>query len=346
MGLRELIKYVKIIKRRWIPIVVLFLTTMVTLIVISYFSPRVFVASARFQVIAPSPGTVTLYGGYRGGAFRDEIAYTQNTFIEILKSRGVARRTVEAVDTQLSVDELQTRTEVIVESDFVNFQVAGDESEEAALLANTLFDKALVYYGELLARSSEASGEFIANQLEQARQELDQTQTALMQFKIENKLGSLEGDISQQTNLIRSLRLARDEAMANNDITKANAYDVLIEQREQELQNLLNLSARYQTLQTAVEQATTNHDFLLGKETEAKIAENQTRNVNFIQVLEPADPPSKSISSFSNSIFILGAVLSLVLGIAVAFIWEYIATTPSWHEETPHDLSAHQANIG
>ena len=52
VGIQEFIIYAQVIKRRWKPIVGLFLGTMVTLIIISILAPRVYVASARLQVIA------------------------------------------------------------------------------------------------------------------------------------------------------------------------------------------------------------------------------------------------------------------------------------------------------
>ncbi len=341
MGIQEFITYAQVIKRRWKPIAGLFLGTMITLVAISFLAPRVYQASARLQVIAPSPGAITLYGGFRSGGYRDELAYTQSNFVEILKSRVVARRTVEIVDTRFKGTELQEQTEV-ESGNFIQITVTADDPDEVTELTNTLATEALAYYGELLAQSSGTSGEFIRAQLELARQELDQAQQALMQFRIENKIGTLDGDINQQTGLIRSLRLSRDQAMANSDISKANAYDVLITQREQELQNLLNLSAEYQALQLAVEQATSTYNFLLGKEAEVKITENQISNADFIQIVEPADPPTYSISTFSNSIFALGAVLSLALGVAVAFIWEYIETGNVRQEEVRDEFVPQQ----
>jgi uncharacterized protein involved in exopolysaccharide biosynthesis len=166
-----------------------------------------------------------------------------------------------------------------------------------------------------------------------------------MQFKIENKISTLEDGISQQTGLIRALRLSRDNAMADNAIAKANAYDVLIAQREQELQNLLNLSAQYQLLEAAVKRAENTYEFLLSKEADARIAENQLSSVNFIQLVEPADPPDNSISTFKNSLFILGVVLSLALGIAVAFVWEYIESGKVQEEETQDDFLSQQQPV-
>ena len=131
-------------------------------------------------------------------------------------------------------------------------------------------------------------------------------------------------DISQQTSLIRKLRRSRDDAIANDDAAKAVAYESLIAQREQELQALLNLSAEYHSLQSTVSQASSTYNYLLDKEAEAKITENQIRNISFILVVEPAVPPRESTSSFSTAILALGAVLSLVLGLAIAFVWEYI----------------------
>lgn len=328
MGIQEFIIYAQVIRRRWKPIVGLFLGTMVTLVILSILATRVYLASVRLHVIAPPPSVTTLYGSFRSGGFRDEVVYTQGTFIQILKSRVVACRTIEATGAPLGVEELQERTEIEVESDFIKLTVTDDSTaDEAAQLANELAAEALIYYGELLATSSDASGGFISVQLELARQELDRAQTDLMRFKIENKIGSLDDDISQQTGLIRSLNYAHDDALAANDTIKANVYDALIAQREQELQSLLNLSAEYHALETAVAQASSTHSYLLSKEAEAKIIENQIRNVSFILVVEPAMPPRQSTSSFSKTILALGGVLSLVLGVAVAFVWEYIETS-------------------
>lgn len=342
MGIREFITYAQVIRRRWKPIAGLFLGTMITLIVISVLAPQVYLASARLQVIAPSPGAITLYGGFRSDGFRDEVAYTRNTFIQILKSRVVARRTLETVETNLELEELQESTEIVIESDFINLTVTGSRPDEAAQLANELATEALAYYGELLARSSGASKDFISTQLDLARQDLDRAQTALMQFRIENKIGSFEDSINQQASLIRSLRLARDQAMANNSVTTANAYDILIAQREQELQTLLNLSAQYQALDMAVSQASSTYNYLLSKEAEAEITENQIRNASFIQVVEPAESPRQSTSTFSKSILALGGVLSLVLGIAIAFTWEYVETSSIRQEEVSNDVSLRQ----
>jgi uncharacterized protein involved in exopolysaccharide biosynthesis len=315
---------------------------MVTLVILSILAPRVYLASVRLQVIAPPPGVITLYGVFRSGGFRDEIAYTQNAFIEILQSTVVTRRALEVNDIPLSVEELQARTEVELESDFIKLTVAGDGPNKAARLANGVATEALSYYGELLARSSEMSKEFISAQRDLALQELDRAQTALMQFKIENKIGSLDDDISQQTNLIRSLNRSRDDAIASGDFTKADSYDVLISQRERELQALLSLGAQYQALQSAVTQASNTYDYLLSKEAEATITENQTSNVSFILVVEPATPPRRSTSSVGASILVLGAVLSLTLGVAVAFVWEYVESSGIRWEEKQGDVPQHQ----
>jgi uncharacterized protein involved in exopolysaccharide biosynthesis len=337
MGIQEFITYIQVIRRRWKPIAGLFLGTMVTLTILAILAPRVYLAPTRLQVIAPPPEVVTLYGGFRTDGFREEIAYTQNSFIEILQSMVVTRRTLEATGSRLDEDELQERTEVEVESDFIKLTVTGDTPDAAAQLANGLASEALAYYGELLSQSSGISVEFIGAQLELARQELNRAQTELMRFKIENKIGSLDEDISQQTDLIRQLGRARDDAIASNNTGKANTYDTLIAQREQELQVLLNLSAEYQALQSAVGQASSTYNYLLDKEAEAKIAENQTRNISFILVVEPAEPPRQSTSSFNKAILALGAVLSLGLGLAVAFTWEYIETSDIRQEETHSD---------
>ncbi|MBW2037939.1 MAG: hypothetical protein JRI41_10805, partial [Deltaproteobacteria bacterium] len=105
---------------------------------------------------------------------------------------------------------------------------------------------------------------------------------------------------------------------------KAAQYDRIIAEREIELQNLIHLSTKYETLQTAVEQAQATYNLLLAKETEAKLKENEILNVGFIQALGEAQEPTLPVSPLNPTIIALGSVVSLTLGIMLAFVLEYV----------------------
>jgi uncharacterized protein involved in exopolysaccharide biosynthesis len=88
----------------------------------------------------------------------------------------------------------------------------------------------------------------------------------------------------------------------------------------------VSLSTEYSSLVTALNLARETYNLLLSKETEAKIKENQVLNVGFIQIISPAQLPRNAISPFSPKIILLSGVLSLILGVMLAFVWEYAET--------------------
>ena len=92
-----------------------------------------------------------------------------------------------------------------------------------------------------------------------------------------------------------------------------------------ELQNLLVLRPQYTALKAATSQARGTYDMLLDRQTQAKLKENEIENVGFISVLGPARKPSQPVP-FSPKMALLGAAVSLVVGVLLAFGWEYLET--------------------
>jgi len=155
-------------------------------------------------------------------------------------------------------------------------------------------------------------------------QQLDQAEQELIAFKIEHKVGGLDGLIASQQGLIRSLNLERDQALATGQTSVAAAYDRLIAEREAELQQLIGLSTTYTQLERTVDQLQGTYGLLLEKETEAQLKENEILNVSFIQVIGEARVPSKPKPPIRWSTVALGGVVSLITGIMIAFVWEYV----------------------
>ena len=184
------------------------------------------------------------------------------------------------------------------------------------------------------AGSATMSNQFIAAELEVSRQEVQAAQEALIAFQVENRIGSLKGMINEQQELLRTLRLWRDEAWARGTPEQVEKFNQALIQREAELQDLVRLSAEYEALEADVQQAQGAYDFLLGKETEAKLTENEALAVGFIQVLGEATPPLRPISPYNFKILALGGIVSLGLAVVIAFLWDVIApVTPSEEEE-------------
>lgn len=326
MELSDFIAYWRIIRKRGWLTVALVATTAATIIGVSLMKPPTYRASVRFQVTALPPSDVTLYQDARRGAYRDEIAAVRSNFISMLTSLEIAWEVVEVLDIPMQGREIVKRMEVEepTDSDFVRLLVTAEDPQLAADIANTFIAVTFQRYGELNARPLTLSREFITSQLEQTQRELLEAQTELIRFQIENGIGTLDSSISAQQSLIRSLELAHDEALAKGDLQGAASYEEIINQRQMELQDIIQLSSQYATLESRVRQLQSAYNLLVGKETEARLKENEALNLGFIQVFSSARVPDQPEPQVSIPILSLGMVIALVVGVMLAFLWEYL----------------------
>lgn len=105
----------------------------------------------------------------------------------------------------------------------------------------------------------------------------------------------------------------------------------MIVKREAELQDLLALSGEYTELSDRVAQAHTTFNFLLDRQAEAQIKENQILEASYIQIITPARPPSKPVPTFRPKLIVLGAVASIMGGVLLTFLLEYLAISNAFH---------------
>lgn len=326
MKIQDLLLYWQIIRKRgWLPIL-LTAVTMGTIIGLSLMAEPAYVASVRFQVIAPPASEVSLFQAFGRVSLRDEIGYTRDNFVSVLTSLDLAWRVIEALDLNMNGRELVEliAVEPVEGSDFTEIKVSTHDPQLSADIANALITQGMIMYGEIRARGSTNSRKFIASQLEDIRTQLEQAQQELIAFKIENRIGDLDDVINSQQSLIRSLRLSKDQALAEGSIEIATNYEKIIGERALELQDLVQLGTQYSILQDKVNLLTQTYNFLLDKETEAQLKENEILNLGFIQPLSEARAPRQPEPALKLSILALGGVLSMVLGVVIVFLWEYV----------------------
>ena len=79
---------------------------------------------------------------------------------------------------------------------------------------------------------------------------------------------------------------------------------------------------RYQALVDEAGRAQETYDFLAAKANEAQLKLRQGQNIGYLQVLEPARLPESSEPRRTGQILLLGAVVSLLLAIGLAFVLE------------------------
>lgn len=326
MSVQELVEYIRILLKRWWLFVIVCGTTLGALLVSFYAAPPQYEATVRFLVSTPPSADVTLYPSFSRPSESEQIAVRQAAFMELLESSTVAWRTVDALQVPIGGDELSARITVDqpMDSQFVWVSVLADEPQVAADLANTLVDMAKQHYGQLLAEPSASAREFISMQVQSAFQEFQAAKQALADFKRDHQVSDLPAEIASQRTIVWNLILERGDATVARQTAQVSAYDRLIAQHQAELQRLTALSDEYEGLQDDIRRAEANYGFLLDKETEAKLKENEVLRADFIQVVEPAHPPSKPVSPFNAKILAVAGVSSLIISTVVAFVLEYV----------------------
>lgn len=327
MEIQDIVKYLKIIRKWWWVIALLFGATVGTMLGVALLTETTYEATVTLQVSAPPPQEVPLYSQFGRQALSDEIEQTRVSFQEFLMEGDAPYRALEVLpDIPMRGGELRDRITVDLPeySQLMRVGVRASDPETAALLANTLAEMGLKQYGQLLAQPTANTRAFIEQELEVAREELETAEAELIQFRIENKIGDLDRAVNSQYELIRSLRLQGDLARSRGDVLQAQAIEETILLRGAELQNMIALSAEYTELVDQVERVRSTHNFLLDRRTEAQIKENQILALGSIQVITPARPPSRPVSSIDSKLVVLGAVASLLAGVLLTFLVEYL----------------------
>lgn len=328
MRVQDFKQYLKIIRKWWWVIVLLFVATVGTMTVIAFVAPKEFEAVVTVQVSAPPPEEAPLYSQYGREALRDEIELARTSFSQLLEKGDVVFRTLQELpDVRIGARELRDERMVIDtldSSELLHISVRTSDPKTAALLANKIVEMGLQRYGELRAQSTANTLNFIEEQLSFAQDELRKAEIELAQFQIANKLATLSRAMDNQYTLIRSLQIESNLARADGDLVKADALDKLILEREVELQNMIGLSAEYTALDDRVGRMRTTYNFLLDRLSEASIKENQIREVGFIQVITPAFAPDSPVLAVSDKMIILGGVASVLAGVLLTFLLEYM----------------------
>jgi len=337
-------RYARIIFTRLWLIILLVVATEGTVAAISYSQPLVYETSVRFQITTLPPSDVTLYQTTRSTSSSvDPLTATRTDFISVLTSEDVAWDTLEALKLPMSGREVQQMVTVqqVPDSDFIILTVKAGNPQQAADLANGLITAAVKRYGDLNAQPLQSSETFIASQLDQTQKALQQARTNMAAFQASHKLGSLDTMISSQVSLIRSLQLNHDEAVAQGDQARAATYQSLMDQRSADLTALINLSGQYDDLQTQIDNLQTTYDFLQSKMTQAQLTDNEARNLDSVQVFGPARVPDQPNPRLSLSLMVLGAAVATVVGVLLAFLWEYLAPSRPKTPAHPRERTGH-----
>lgn len=274
---------------------------------------------------------------------RNLSASQQNDFVTVTAeadspqlAEAIVTAQVENALAQYRDDRMRPTTFL---REFVEAQLA--EAEQALAKSQAALEDFKLQHGfDSLERETAAYQDAIRN----LRREQDATALVITQLRArikvleaESKASELAAQKAAEGSDERSLALRRASEQAaavaslRGELAAQEAlhleYDTIIKRWETELTSLIALGNEYTRLNNAVAQAQRARDFLVNKVLEAQLKEQQARNVGYLRIVEPARRPDQPVPSRTLQIALVGGLLSLVVGAALALLFEMVEST-------------------
>jgi uncharacterized protein involved in exopolysaccharide biosynthesis len=192
---------------------------------------------------------------------------------------------------------------------------------------------------QVQASLAETLAEQYSDQAEASEAELADAQQALDELRagVEAPTPEEQARIDAQATRVAELnQTAREQrsaargqqATAAGQRTVAAQNEILLNQRAGELAQLIGLSSDYSILLAELDSALADYDFLRSKAAEARLKEAQATTVGSLQIVDPAFLPGSPGGSQALRLALLAAVVSLLIGLVVAMLLEFVSPTP------------------
>jgi succinoglycan biosynthesis transport protein ExoP len=167
----QLERYLQVLNRRKLVLVIPIVLAVLGAAILSYLSPKVYVASATARVNLSESGIDT----------QDPNAASRflNTYSAIIKTTPFMQRVIEDLKLDTEAGSLAARvgTEPIADTELVEVTAKASTGEEAAAIANDLAN--LLRDPQFISQFLTDSTKILTTQVEQTRQNLDDEQAAL-----------------------------------------------------------------------------------------------------------------------------------------------------------------------
>lgn len=171
-----------------------------------------------------------------------------------------------------------------------------------------------------------------AAQLAEAQQAFDALLAAAPAAPSALQQAQLDARAEETTSLRQALRDQRGAAEARRIEAEGERAalaqtDAVLAQRSGDLAQLLSLSSEYGELQATVDTAAADYEFLRSKAAEARLKQAQVNSVGSLQVVDPAFLPTEPGDSSVLQLALLVTVASLLVGLVLAMLLEFISPT-------------------
>lgn len=207
--------YLAVLKRRFWVILLLLAATMAVILGRAWTTPPAYRSSSTLQALPLEPEEVTLYTRLNTVSPSDSIDLIIFQFTNLVRSSRIAQQTLSEFNTGVTASEFLAGVSVERDpsGDVVIVSATAGNPDDAERLLQRHVDLALEDLRESRARPSNASGRFLETELAQVESDLKAARAAVLQFKLDNRIESLDRESAAQQQGVRDLAAAQQTAM-------------------------------------------------------------------------------------------------------------------------------------
>ena len=229
----DLGQYARILKRRWLPALLVLLSTLGLAGAYSWWKLQnapVFESSSKFlyetsgsQPTLPEGAQQLVGGQSQGGGLPNQIEILQSRPLaqKVIDKLGLTNKQGEPLDPDALLERIQV--EQVESTNVIKLSAQSNQPQQAAQIANTLMD---VYQQRTISEQTAESRntrQFLESQIPQVRQEVRQAEAALRRFKEQNNVVALDEEAKSIVKATRNINERLSDARASLDSAESRA---------------------------------------------------------------------------------------------------------------------------
>jgi len=341
--------YLKIIyKRINLIIVILIIIPSYVAISVSRIQP-IYQATVSLLIERQSP-KVTKFEEVTDRYYQDKQFY--QTQYEILTSRALAELVFEElhlirdpefqnIDDPIEALQAKVKVEPLKESQIILIHIEDTDPLRAATIANSYAKLYIRYDIETRTTTTKEAASWLEKQLDDVKKRVEKSEEALNKYIQDNRIVTVPDIEKKSETTLDSLK--KDKSKIETKIAETSKrykekHPIMIALKaqleeinkkiEEEINNLLDLNqkmVRYNLLKKEAESNRQLYTSLLLRAKETGV--NEKLQTSPIRILDPAKPPSSPIKPQKTKDISRAFIFSLLGGIGLAFLLEYLDST-------------------
>ena len=342
--------YIKIIQKR-LGLIIAFLLIIPSAVIIYVFITKPVYRATASILIEKTPPKVTNIEDVSSQSYGLTQEYYQTQY-KILSSRTLSERVFDTLHLSKDPDFSEVKdpvgdlnnsikVEPVRNSQIVLIQVEDTDALRASAIANTLAKEYIQMDIETRNRATKEAAGWLESQLSGIRDKMRQSEEALNKYIQENKIVAMPDIEKKSESLLESLKqskskieteLAEAGKRYKEKHPKMIALKAQLEETnrklEQETNTLLNLNQKmvqYNFLKKEAESTQQLYTSMLTRSKETNVTEKL--QASSIRIIDNASPPRNPFKPKKAQSIIISLFLSLLCGIGISFLLEYLDST-------------------